>query len=134
MKIKRCFLTFAAFFIIFAQIFTIGLFPVYAHESIIDVNYDNCILDEHNSDGIDEMWYILESSVGFRHVGHEVSTIRYYFEETNPLTGCTWIPDGEPEVVAEEIKNAGCRTENAAALETAAIEYRNRFFAQGINR
>ena len=36
--------------------------------------------------------------------------------------------------IAEEIKNAGCRTENAAALETAAIEYRNRFFAQGINR
>ena len=36
--------------------------------------------------------------------------------------------------IAEEIKNTGCRTENAAALETAAIEYRNRFFAQGINR
>ncbi|MBQ2794039.1 MAG: hypothetical protein IJF05_05015, partial [Clostridia bacterium] len=36
--------------------------------------------------------------------------------------------------IAEEIKNAGCRTENAAALEMAAIEYRNRFFAQGINR
>ncbi len=38
------------------------------------------------------------------------------------------------EMIAEQIKSAGSQAETVASLKREALEYRNRFFAQGINR
>ncbi|MBQ7336671.1 MAG: hypothetical protein IJW92_09400, partial [Clostridia bacterium] len=38
-----------------------GIFQAYAHDAMLDVTYDDC-MDEQISDGIDEMWYALNTS------------------------------------------------------------------------
>ena len=78
--------------------------PISAHDAVLEVDYDGCVGVDGN-DGIDEMWYALESSANY-HIGHDVRTIRYYFAESDPETGFTWVPDGVSEAVSEEIKNA----------------------------
>ena len=87
----------------------IGAIPIFAHESVLDVGYDNCIgLDD--GDGIDEKWYVLERNAASFHISHEIDTIRYCFADSDPLTGCTWIPNGESEAIGEEIKAAYARS------------------------
>ena len=76
---------------------------VFAHDAILDVDYSQCIDDD--GDGIDEMWYVLESHPGQIHISHEVDTIKYYFEEAFRDGSYTWTTDVS-EAVAQDIKNA----------------------------
>ena len=75
-------------------------FSAFAHQTMLDVDYDKCTASER-SDGIDEMWYVLEKNGVCRHISHEVDTIRYRFR--NDLD---WVPMDASEEFGEEIKNA----------------------------
>lgn len=50
---------------------------VYAHDALLDVEYDNCIYDI-DEDGINEMWYKLDKYSSLSHLDNETTTIRYY--------------------------------------------------------
>jgi len=77
---------------------------IFAHNAVLDVNYSPCT-DDNGGDGIDEMWYVLESDPGQVHISHEVDTIKYYFEEAFRNGSYTWTTDVS-EAVAQDIKNA----------------------------
>ena len=79
--------------------------PAFAHTEPLAVVYDPCVVDSNNSDGIDEMWYILDNGASSYHLSHETDTITYYFEE-NGSNGCTWTTGDISEAEAEEIKTA----------------------------
>lgn len=76
---------------------------IFAHDAVLDVNYSQCMDDD--GDGIDEMWYVLESDPGQIHISHEVDTIKYYFEEAFRDGSYTWTTDVSEEV-AQDIKDA----------------------------
>ena len=105
MKFSRRALTLIVTLILVLNISIMGSIPTFAHEAILNVNYDPCE-PKDGTDDINEMWYALKGNRSQFHIGHDVSTIRYYFAESDPETGCTWVPDGAPEAVGEEIKNA----------------------------
>ena len=76
---------------------------VSAHENILDVEYDNCI--SSYGDGVDEMWYSLDGTNLCTHISHNVSTIKYYFEEFSEDNSYSWNTDVS-DSMAEEIKTA----------------------------
>ena len=82
---------------------------VYGHSVIVDIEYDECI-NLQGADGRDEAWYWLENSSNIQpHIGNNVPTIKYYFEEqyyssTSGVT-YTWSID-DSDYSAEEIKQA----------------------------
>ena len=70
-----------------------SVFQVFAHSAILDVEYDNCIAS-NNADGINEAWYVLNSTNSqLYHISHEEQTIKYYFSEIDPVSGYTWTTD-----------------------------------------
>ena len=82
----------------------IGFIPVSAHSNMLDVKYDDCD-DDRAGDGIDEMWYILENDEGCRHISHQETTIKYFFEDDPNKGGC-WTVGGISASEAELIKAA----------------------------
>lgn len=78
MKFRKGFLAFVITLVMVLHSITIVTIPAFAHDSILDVDYDNCqgVLD---SDGVNETWYVLEQSAQTSHISHEVHTISYYF-------------------------------------------------------
>ena len=64
---------------------------VYAHEAMLDVDYDNCV--DSTSDGIDEMWYSLNSNTSCNHISHSMTTIKYYFEDKSKDGTYSWNTD-----------------------------------------
>lgn len=101
-KIKKL-TTIGIFLFIITFMSTCGLTQVFAHETMLDVEYDKCI--NSSGDGIDEMWYKLDNNTECRHYGHETNTIRYYFEEKSIDGSYTWTTDLSTSE-AEEIKTA----------------------------
>lgn len=77
---------------------------IYAHKVMLDIEYDACG-PLFGDDGIDETWYLLNDSESFRHISHDVTTIKYYFESYSSDGKYTWTTDVTEEL-AEEIKNA----------------------------
>lgn len=51
----------------------------FAHRSVLYVDYDECVSNK-NLDGLDETWFILQTSSACTHISDEVKTIKYYFE------------------------------------------------------
>lgn len=51
---------------------------VFAHDALLDVEYDDCIYDLYG-DGIDEMWYKLDSLSSLKHLDNDTITIKYYY-------------------------------------------------------
>ncbi len=94
-------------FMVLTILFGFSVISTHAHEALLEVDYDNCVASEFE-DGIDEAWYILNTSSLAQHIGHEVTTIKYYFAEEerygreNPYTWTTAVS----ETVANEIKTA----------------------------
>lgn len=93
-------------------LFVVSPINVYAHENLLDIEYDECSPDE-NGDGEDEIWYYLselkyslEEELEYYHLDDDVTTIKYYFEE-NDLdgTGYSWNTDVNDDL-AEEIRQA----------------------------
>ncbi len=76
--------------------------PVFAHEDILEVDYDICN-HQYDGDGIHEAWYSVFYGEDSYHIGHEVTTIKYYFVET--YNSYTWSTDMS-EAEADAIKAA----------------------------
>ena len=90
--------------LIIINVSVFGSIQVFAHDAMLDVDYDNCIHDA-SGDGIDETWYILNLASSCSHLSDEDLTIKYYFKESFSDEEYTWTTDVS-ESVAEEIKNA----------------------------
>lgn len=65
-----------------ASFYIFGIIQVFAHSTMLNVDYDNCQM-ANARDGIDEMWYALTMFSRCEHYPDDVSTIKYYFEETS---------------------------------------------------
>ena len=100
---------------------------VFAHEEILNVDYDKCIVPTNDSgeineeDGEGETWYCLTYNFGIGtphndsddilwqfHLDEEVHTVKYYFEDSfTDKTGVTysWTTDLSLELI-QEIKEA----------------------------
>ncbi len=87
-----------------ASFIFIDIDKVYAHDYMLNVDYDDCIIDENNSDWIDEMWYVLDKESEVYHYNDELSTLKYYFESEGLSINYTWTSDVS-ELIANEIKN-----------------------------
>ncbi len=105
MKLSRKWITLILTLIMVVNVFFISAIPTDAHPALLDVSYDDCV-DVANGDGLDELWYILDKDAKSWHISDEVTTIRYYFAERDPNTGCTWIPANKTENTAQQIKAA----------------------------
>lgn len=81
----------------FAICITLVTIPAYAHNAMLDIDYDDCEGDA-NSDGINETWYCLDSSAYCYHLSHEVETIKYYFLNSDE---CSWTSYVSTEIAAE---------------------------------
>ena len=81
-----------------------GAIHVFAHAAMLNVDYDDCVY-EIGTDGINEMWYVLNKSSVCRHISHEEDTIKYYFADSAEGSTYTWTTDVSTSV-AQEIKNA----------------------------
>ena len=57
MKFREKFLSIMSLVMVL-QFITVSTIPTFAHNSMLDVDYDNC-QNNPNGDGINEMWYIL---------------------------------------------------------------------------
>ena len=65
--------------LIISMLFVCNL-SIFAHDAILNIEYDNCILSDNTGDGDDEMWYCI-SNAGEKHISEQVTTIKYYFED-----------------------------------------------------
>ena len=106
---------------LFKKIYVLALFltfavltttDVFAHMSILEVEYDDCE-NKETTDGEDETWYMLyrtysEGSIEHRHISEETSTIRYWFEESAPNNSSyTWTSETDiTEEIAQDIKTS----------------------------
>ena len=100
MKFRKVFLSITLTLAIAINLISASAIPAFAHNAILSVNYDDCI-DNYAGDGIDEMWYALNSY----HLGDEVNTIKYYFEDSSLDGTYTWTTDVSTSI-AQEIKDA----------------------------
>ena len=96
-------IAFAANFLILSNV------KVLAHESLLDVEYDNCTPPELGSgtqDSIDEMWYVLfDEEPSCYHISHNEMIIKYYFSDVSQDGTYTWTTDVS-NTIAQEIKDA----------------------------
>ena len=103
MKKKIRFVALIIALIMVAHFSVSGAMQVFAHSAMLDVKYDNCVASE-NSDGLNEMWYVLDKGSVCQHLDQNTPTIRYYFFEENQ-SGIKWTGNVS-NAVAQEIKNA----------------------------
>ncbi|MBE6131734.1 MAG: hypothetical protein E7183_08420 [Erysipelotrichaceae bacterium] len=90
----------------------INSLDVSAHSTLLTVKYDEC-LPEGTTDGEDKVWYYLcETNYSrgpifdYYHIGQDISTIKYFFEDAALNgSGYTWTTDIDEEL-ANEIKAA----------------------------
>ena len=52
----------------------------FAHETMLDVEYDACV-DSLIGDSAYEMWYVLDDDSNCYHISHLENTIKYYFDD-----------------------------------------------------
>ena len=85
------------------------IIPVFSHDVLLDVIYDECVADEEN-DGIEERWYVLEENSIQKHISNETDTIKYYFKETQwddiEISALDNMTPFELQCLETEIKNA----------------------------
>ena len=104
MKSKKRIIVLIMAIVLVVNFSILGAIQVFAHSSMLNVNYDNCVY-EIGADGINETWYILNKGSVCRHISHEVDTIKYYFADSAEGSTYTWTTDVSASV-AQEIKNA----------------------------
>ena len=85
------------------------IIPVFSHDVLLDVIYDDCVADKEN-DSIDERWYVLERHSSQDHISDETETIKYYFKETSwddiGISALDNMTPFELQCLEAEIKNA----------------------------
>ena len=114
MKMNKKLTAFLMALIVFINCVAFGVVPIFAHDVMLSVTYDDCSeagldRDDPNvtyvpEDGINETWYSLIRDSVCRHIGNETNTIKYYFEEI-PNDSVIW-DMGFTEADMEEIKIA----------------------------
>lgn len=104
MKLNRKIIAYIMAIVMVVNFFVWGTVKVFAHNAMLDVNYDNC-KDEIYADGINEAWYVLNANSECYHISHETDTIKYYFAYSVEVSTYTWTTDVSTSV-AQEIKNA----------------------------
>lgn len=104
MKLNKRFIAFIMAIVMVVNSSILGAIQVFAHDSMLNVEYDDCIY-EIGADGINETWYILNKGSVCRHISHEVDTIKYYYADSADGSTYTWTTDVSASV-AQEIKNA----------------------------
>ncbi len=135
---KDIFICALSIFLCFSMLIYSQGTTIYAHKSILSVEYDDCQPTKDingdvlvNSDGIDEMWYYTQRPVidflgvvidGEYHLDHDVQTIKYYFEPTSFLSSYTWTTD----IYKEYIKTMP-HEEALAKSETMALEIKEAY-------
>lgn len=87
-----------------ACIVSVGIVPTFAHDQILNVVYDDCVYAV-DAEGIDEMWYSLNSYDFSQHLDHNIDTIKYYFSETAKESNYSWASNTTPEI-AQAVKTA----------------------------
>ena len=85
-------------------VISVGIVPVFAHDQRLNVLYDNCVYVV-DAEGIDEMWYCLDSYTLSQHLDHNVDTIKYYFSETAKQSNYSWA-DNTTSEIAQAVKTA----------------------------
>ena len=73
----------------------------YAHSALLKVEYDACAKEAY-ADDLDETWYFINSDYGSYHLGHEVITIKYYFEEKSMDGTYGWEDAVSPSISTDE--------------------------------
>ena len=129
--------------VIILTMFAISCLPVYAHESVLNVEYDPCnqsVDDEGDvvSNGEDEMWYSIaginvkdtsnpENNVYCEyHLNESITTIKYYFEECSELdTNYTWTTDIYKYYMSQGMTNSDAISQ----AETMEEEIKNAYVA-----
>ena len=111
MKINKKVISLIITFALILNFSFVCLTCVSAHESILDVDYDNCIWPNYTSQTETKAWYVLVYSNPMRdenskcyHLSNETQTIKYYFADESP-SGYRW-DDDISEELAEEIKSS----------------------------
>ena len=90
-------------FVVIANCYILGVIQTFAHDSILDIGYDECIAQKY-ADGTNEMWYVLDNGSSNYHLPNEEKTIKYYFKENTAISDI-W-PDYISESDVEDVKNA----------------------------
>lgn len=104
MKLNRKIIAYIMAIVMVVNFFVWGTVKVFAHNAMLDVNYDNCKYEIY-ADGINEAWYVLNINSKCYHISHETDTIKYYFADSADGSTYTWTTDVSASV-AQEIKNA----------------------------
>ena len=104
MKLKKRLIALVLALVIIVNFSMFGAITAFAHNAMLDVEYDSCI-ENPDSDGIDEMWYVLDKNSECKHISHNESTIKYYIADSHPASTYTWATDTS-DAVAQEIKSA----------------------------
>ena len=101
MKLKKV-ISFIVAFAILANLLWAGVVPTHAHEAMLEVSYDPCEEDQ-DLDSVNEAWYALVYQGECEHIGAEVQTIKYYFEEFSEGGTYTWTTN---ELITNEVAAA----------------------------
>ena len=96
MKLNKKIVACVIALIIIVNFSTTYFLPVYAHNTLLDIEYDVCVKNTEG-DGIDEIWYCLESTLGHRHLSNETDTITYRFEGTPE----EWTPNTNGSIIED---------------------------------
>ena len=105
---EKFFIPVIAILLIVIQLYHLVPMTIYAHSAMLETSYDTCDYNK-SGDGIDEVWYILETPTLQWHLSHEEDTIKFYFEEISHDGNYSWTTVTLPyisEETAEEIKAA----------------------------
>ena len=108
---KKFILLIVIFFLINCLLIVNSL-DVNAHSNLLTVDYDECIPGDDIAEK-DEVWYYLcetnysqETFFDYFHIGQNITTIKYYFEDASfDGSGYTWTTDIDEEL-ANNIKTA----------------------------
>ena len=63
--------------ILFLNVYTLSVTYAFAHDTVLDVEYDQCVLEEEVNDGIQEAWYSIYFVDRCFHISDTVQTVRY---------------------------------------------------------
>lgn len=111
MKFNRKFIALILTLIMVINLPIIGSIPIFAHELMLNVSYDDCI-GAVASDSVDEEWYTITATTINYHISHEVDTIKYYFEVN---------PESEGDTEEEKFDWTDLSEEFAQEIKTAVV-------------
>lgn len=105
MELNKRFIAFIATLAIVVNFLMFSTVQIFAHDTVLDVEYDDCVFDEQNH-LIDDAWYFLDRNNTVCYHLDEETTIKYYFEDPSPDDVEAWAEEGPSDEIVQDIKNA----------------------------